>query len=107
MVAGVDNDYSVCTTWGVVGPHYYLLDVYRERLNFPDLLRAVVDLKDEFDALIVLVELAGSGHALEQSLHDPLDKWIWGAPPQGDKISRLAHQTPKIEAGIRRCRTRR
>ncbi len=36
------HDYSVCTTWGVLGSDYYLLDVVRERLEYPDLRRRVI-----------------------------------------------------------------
>ena len=43
--AGDLNDFSVCTTWGVKGKNYYLLDVFRKRLIFPDLKRAVLDLR--------------------------------------------------------------
>jgi phage terminase large subunit-like protein len=35
------NDYSVCTTWGLLNMDFYLLDVYRRRLSYPDLKRAV------------------------------------------------------------------
>jgi hypothetical protein len=37
------NDYSVCTTWGLLHMNFYLLDVYRKRLSYPDLKRAVVN----------------------------------------------------------------
>ncbi|MPZ24834.1 MAG: terminase, partial [Dehalococcoidia bacterium] len=36
-----DASYSVCTTWGLREHRYYLLDVYRERLLFPALLKKV------------------------------------------------------------------
>jgi phage terminase large subunit-like protein len=36
-------DYSVCTTWGLKAPNAYLLNVFRKRLAFPDLERAVID----------------------------------------------------------------
>ena len=29
-------DYSVCTTWGLKGPNFYLLNVLRKKLAFPD-----------------------------------------------------------------------
>lgn len=35
--AGELNDYSVCTTWLLYDDNYYLLDLLRERLEFPDL----------------------------------------------------------------------
>ena len=28
-------DYSVCTTWGIKGPNFYLLNVLRKKLDFP------------------------------------------------------------------------
>ena len=31
------SDYSVCTTWGVKKDTLYLLDVFRKRLEYPDL----------------------------------------------------------------------
>lgn len=31
---GDANDYSVCTTWKLVGKNYYLVDVFRERLTY-------------------------------------------------------------------------
>jgi hypothetical protein len=33
-------DYSVCTTWGVKRPHFYLLNTPRKKLDFPNLKRA-------------------------------------------------------------------
>ena len=37
------SDYSVCTTWGIKGQNYYLLDVVRKKLSYPELRRAVND----------------------------------------------------------------
>src|SRR5262249_44684010 len=34
------SDYSVCTTWGTRAKQIYLLDVFRQRLEFPELKRA-------------------------------------------------------------------
>jgi len=34
-------DYSVCTTWGIKEKHVYLLHVFRKRLGYPELKRAV------------------------------------------------------------------
>ena len=36
------NDYSVCTTWLVKGNDYYLIDVVRERLEYPNLKHRVL-----------------------------------------------------------------
>ena len=40
--AGMTNDYSVCTTWLMRGKDYYLLDVLRIRLEYPDLRRKIL-----------------------------------------------------------------
>jgi hypothetical protein len=37
------SDFSVCTTWGTKAKQIYLLNVFRKRLNYPDLKRAVVE----------------------------------------------------------------
>jgi len=49
------NDFSVCTTWGVFNRHYYLLDVFRKRVNYPDLKRAVKEQARIHDVNIVLI----------------------------------------------------
>lgn len=37
--SGSENDYSVCTVWGVTDSGYYLLWVWRDRVEFPELKR--------------------------------------------------------------------
>ena len=41
-------DYSVCTTWGLKGPNFYLLDVLRRKLSYPELKRAVIEQDQRF-----------------------------------------------------------
>lgn len=50
MKSGNYNDYSVCLTFLVRGNDYYLLDVYREKLNYPQLKHAIVLLADRWRA---------------------------------------------------------
>jgi predicted phage terminase large subunit-like protein len=94
------NDYSVCTTWLVKGKDYFLVDVYRQRLEFPDLRRKVIELWTKHRARPVLIEDKGSGTLLIQEL-----RRTSGAPrpipilPAGDKITRMAANSAKIEAG--------
>ncbi|HEY0797238.1 MAG TPA: hypothetical protein VGD64_15815 [Acidisarcina sp.] len=40
--SGEFNDYSVCTTWGCFNDRFYLLDVLRRRLDYPDLRKTVI-----------------------------------------------------------------
>jgi predicted phage terminase large subunit-like protein len=95
------SDYSVCTTWGVKGQHLYLLDVYRRKLDFPSLKRAVLDLKQLHKATLVLVEDKASGTQLIQELRAGHFSIVKEAPAMdGDKIMRLNSQTAKIEGGF-------
>lgn len=70
MTAEPTSDYSVCTTWGFYRDErkWYLLDVFRERVDYPDLKRAVLRLREEWQAELVLIEDAGSGKSLFQEL---------------------------------------
>jgi hypothetical protein len=52
--AGELNDFCVCTTWGVLNKTYYLLDVFRKRLNYPELKRAAIEQQQRFKARVVV-----------------------------------------------------
>ena len=60
------NDYSVCPTWGVERENYYLIDVFRRHLNYPDLKRAIVSHAERFDADQIVIEGKSSGTQLIQ-----------------------------------------
>jgi predicted phage terminase large subunit-like protein len=100
--SGELNDFSVCTIWGVFDGHYYLLDVFRKRLNYPDLKRAVVELARRYDADSIVIEDKASGTQLIQELQH--EGAIYGIkpyepPPGSDKILRLHTQTSLFESG--------
>jgi predicted phage terminase large subunit-like protein len=98
--AGELNDYSVCTTWGVTGKDLYLLDVYRKRLNFPDLKRAVVAQQKKFNSLRVIIEDKASGTQLLQDLkHEVRGLKAYVPPPGNDKAMRLFAQSAYFENG--------
>jgi predicted phage terminase large subunit-like protein len=93
------NDFSVCTTWRIHNNAYYLLDVFRERLDFPELRKVVVELKRRFRATDVLIEDKGSGTSLIQELNARGDVYAIAIEPKGDKMVRAAAQSAQIEAG--------
>jgi predicted phage terminase large subunit-like protein len=62
------SDYSVCTTWGRKGDDLYLLDVYREKMDYPTLKRAVVEQAKLWSARVVVIEDKASGTQLIQEL---------------------------------------
>ena len=96
------NDWSVCTTWAVKQKNFYLLDVWRARVEFPALRRKVIDHAVSRRAQTVLIEKAGPGLQLLQDLrNDPTRGFPRpiGIVPEGDKWVRMEAQTPRIEAG--------
>ena len=61
MMTGDANDYSVCTTWRIIKADYYLIDVFRARLQYPDLRRKIASLAAKHGAGTILIENAGPG----------------------------------------------
>ena len=94
------NDYSVCTTWRKRrNGDYYLLDVLRTRLEYPDLRRKIISHAKAHCAKTVLIEDASSGASLIQDLRRDGPIRPIAIKPEGDKIVRLEAQTAAIEAG--------
>ncbi len=93
-------DYSVCTTWGLRDPNVYLLNVFRRRLAFPDLIRAAIDEDARFSPEVILIEDRASGTQLIQTLIELGLKHATGAAPEGDKLMRLHAQTAAMENGF-------
>lgn len=93
-------DFSVCSTWGVKNKKCYLLNVYRKRLNYPDLKRAVHEQAKLFAPTIILVEDRASGTQLIQELMQERLYQIKAVKPEGDKIMRMHAQTAVIENGF-------
>lgn len=93
------NDWSVCTTWRVRGKTAWLLDVYRVRLEFPELRRRIQILRDRWDARLILIEEAGSGIQLLQDLKRDANISVRGLVPKDDKATRLLSVVHLIEGG--------
>ena len=94
-----DNDWSVCTTWVVARKQrWYLVDVVRFRADYPTLKARVVQNAKKWGARRVLVEDKGTGTPLVQELRRQISG-ILGVEPEGDKISRMAVASAKMEAG--------
>jgi predicted phage terminase large subunit-like protein len=97
------SDYSVCTSWGILGKELYLLDVLRSRMEYPELKRAVRAQYERFRPNVVLIEDKASGTQLIQELvHEGLYA-VTRYQPQSDKIMRLHAQTAMIENGLSTC----
>jgi len=93
------NDYSVCTVWGEAQNGYYLLDVWRDKVEFPELKRVAVALYERDKPNLVLVEDKASGQSLIQELQRNTRIPVWPVKVDSNKVARANSVTPLIEAG--------
>lgn len=98
--------YSACVVLQVRGETVHVLDVIRERLEYPDLKRKVIELhrpwRYNVNSCELVIENKGSGMSLIQDLKNGNgDDRIYAVAvePQGDKVMRMNQQTARIEAG--------
>ena len=97
--AGEANDYSVCSTWLKRDREYYLIDVLRVRVEYPDLRRCIIDQSERYGAHTVLIEDASSGTHLIQDFQINGPFRPIGIRPERDKLVRMEAQTGTIESG--------
>jgi predicted phage terminase large subunit-like protein len=96
---GAENDYSVLETFGQGRDGYYLLHVWRGKVEFPELKRQVLGLADAWVPHELLVEDKASGQSLIQELQRDSRLPIRPVQVDRDKISRAQAVTPLVEAG--------
>jgi predicted phage terminase large subunit-like protein len=96
---GEDNDYSVNTTWGSTEPNFFLLDRFKDKLEFPELKRAVIASAVQFKPDAILVEDKASGQSLVQELQRETHLPILAIKVDRDKVARAHAVTPLIEGG--------
>jgi predicted phage terminase large subunit-like protein len=93
------NDYSVCTTWTVATDGYYLNDLWRGRVQFPELKKKSKELYGKFLPNEVLIEDKASGQSLIQELQRETRIPIKPIKVDSDKLARVNAVTPLIENG--------
>lgn len=94
------SDFSVCTTWGILDKRIYLLHVYRKRVDYPELKRAVKEQANAFGPRVILIEDRASGTQLLQEL---IHEGVYAAQsykPTMDKVMRLHSVCSTIENGF-------
>jgi predicted phage terminase large subunit-like protein len=92
--------YSVCITFGVTqNRQAYILDVYRERLAYPDLRRQIRAHAQQWHPRAVLVETAGLGLGIYQELREEGGLNVIPVNPKQDKEARAEEQSAFVEAG--------
>jgi len=93
------SDYSVCTTWAETKNSYVLLDIFRDKLEYPDLKRTVINYSAKYNPGAILIEDKASGQQLLQDLRRNTILPVISINPEKDKITRMAAVSSMIEAG--------
>jgi predicted phage terminase large subunit-like protein len=82
------NDYSACTTWAIFPGGYALIDVYKQKVDFPDLEEASILLARKWRPNIILIEDKASGQSLLQVLRRKTRLPILAVKADNDKQNR-------------------
>jgi len=94
-----ENDFSVCETWIVTSNKYILLNVFRDRIEFPELKKAAVDQFNRFGVNEVWIEDKASGISLIQELKRETRIPIKEITADKEKLEYINAITPLIEQG--------
>jgi predicted phage terminase large subunit-like protein len=96
------SSYSACVVLQVKGDTAYVLEVVRERLEYPELKRKVIAIyrkwRNACSRFELVIENKGSGMSIIQDLEREGISAI-AVDPEGDKAMRMNAQTARIEAG--------
>jgi predicted phage terminase large subunit-like protein len=94
------SSYSVCLTFLVRNNNeYYLLDLWRKRVEFPDLVEAVRSQAAKHNPAAILIEEQASGAPLIAECKRKGMTGLIGRRPVADKVTRMNGETAKLQAG--------
>lgn len=96
---GDTNDYSVCCTFGVYENKYYLIDIWRKKVEYPELCRYFVSLTEKYEPHQIIVEDTAAGISLIQEYRNKIKYPIKPIKVKNSKIERANIVSPIIEAG--------
>ena len=96
---GVGNDYSVIATWATNGTNYYLVDIWRGRVEYPDLRRMIAAKAEQYKPRGILIEDAASGQSVIQDLRRNTPLPIIPERPKGSKEDRADAVSHVFESG--------
>jgi len=96
---GATNDYSVCATFGESKSGFYLLSLYRAKVEFPELKRQVAQQADFWHPSEIYVEDKASGQSLIQELKLATTYPIIPVKIDRDKETRASAVTGYFESG--------
>lgn len=100
MTAHDGSDYSACITIRDIDrQNFYILDVYRAKLDFPSLKKKILEMKEKYQADKVVIEDKGAGMSMIQQLQSECCFYTVAYKPEGSKEDRICAQSALIEAG--------
>lgn len=91
-----ENDYYAMVTIGLIGNKFYLLDLWRDKVEYPDAKAQVYEYGDKWKPNIILIEDKANGSAALQEVRRDIKYAIKGIIPQGDKIMRANAVSPLV-----------
>lgn len=107
-----NNDFSVCTTWFCSHGNMYLVDIWREKMEFNRLLEVIISQVERFDTDKLVIERKASGISILQVLIDKLKELNlgnilavgkggkYGILPDKDKIARASSASVSVAKKI-------
>ncbi len=92
-------DYTVGTLWGILDGKYYLINMIRKKLSYPNLKNIIEKEINKYQPRFILIEDKASGQSLIQDLKLIGVTNIKAIKPSLDKITRFAAIVNLFESG--------
>jgi predicted phage terminase large subunit-like protein len=96
---GNRNDYHACVTLGVTGEAIYVLDAWRKRMQFPELIQQIQNRRALYRPTHLPIEDKASGTPAVQALQETIPEIYEWSPGVRDKVSRAFAVQPRISKG--------
>ena len=94
-----DSDFVAIEVWGKLNADFYLIDMLKRRMDFPDTLKAIKAMNAKYpDRYSILIEDKANGPAIIAMLKHEIPGII-PIEPKGSKIARANAVTGIIESG--------
>lgn len=94
-----DSDFVAIEVWGKLNADFYLIDMIKRRMDFPDTLKAIKAMNAKYpDRHSILIEDKANGPAIIAMLKHELPGII-AIQPQGSKIARANAACGIVESG--------
>ncbi|WP_395877440.1 phage terminase large subunit [Ehrlichia muris] len=92
------SNYSVCTTWSYKNNCFFLLEVYKVKLEYQQLKQAIINLANHWKPNAILIEKKASGLQIIQELSSISTTSIIGIVPTANKVTRFYKIIPIFES---------